>query len=90
MPLHSHHGRVVPETRAQDELKQQIMSAISQWIKREGLTHKDAAKRLRIQAEQICALNGGRCGYSLGRLLDAWVRCGGTWRLDLKHDKVGL
>lgn len=85
MPIGSSGGRVVAQLRPQDQMKRQLMAAIQGWIEKEGLTQSMAARRMGIPRSVIYDVVGGKCAYSFGRLLDAWVRCGGTWWLDLKH-----
>jgi predicted XRE-type DNA-binding protein len=70
---------------AQDELKRQLLAAIRAWVLAEGLSQRAAAQRLNIPQPAVSEIMQGHSRYAAGWLLDAWVACGGRWRLELER-----
>jgi predicted XRE-type DNA-binding protein len=67
----------------QGELKQQLIGALKDWRSDAGLTQRDAAKCLGISQSSM----GDLKRFSLGRLLDLWVKSGGDVTLKLSRRK---
>lgn len=64
-----------------DDLKQQLVQGLRDWHESQGITQKEAARRLGIWPQNLGRLDG----LSISKLLNLWVKTGGHWRLTLDH-----
>ena len=75
-----------PEEAANLKLRSQLMDAIETYIVLEGITQKEAAKRLGVPRSRVSELVNGRISkFTIDKLVNMAVRVGLTTRITIRQ-----